>query len=515
MRSKVIVILTAVCLVAVGVYAALVDQGDNGVEVHYTQHEQAQQISDLSRDDQQAVNSYSTDADSFASHLPVVSIETGGQEIPGDIVYEEDGSNLLRPDGRYYTTKAADGTDDITVSVKIYDNENGANRLSDEPTIETKSLIHYRGHRSRDFPKRNFSLHFIDEDGSNRSESVMGMPSENGWIINGPYLDKSLVRNYLAYNVFGEFTDNAPEVRFCELFLDGEYRGLFLFMEAIDVSDNRIKLTEPTNTLNRGSATSYLLKLDRYDMEATTLNNFSSYTGLLDSSLTIEYPGDTELTQDQVEYICDDFSEFEKALYSYDYDTASYGYWNYVDVESFVSYFIANEFSMNYDAGLYSTYLYKDVRGLITLGPIWDFNSAFDNYVEADYEDASGFVMVNRPWFTMMVKDENFTGQAIALYRELREGPLSEDRLLSFIDGTLAYLGPAIDRNWEVWGSVFDPETIKPEHRLIPIERNPESYEEAVDDLKSFIVRRGVWLDEHIENLGQYSHESAVKMDNH
>ena len=63
-------------------------------------------------------------------------------------------------------------------------------------------------------------------------------------------------------------------------------------------------------------------------------------------------------------------SFIEKSLYSYDYDTADYGYWNTLDVDSFVDYFLFNEFTMNYDAGSYSTYLYKDLRGKLTIGPL-------------------------------------------------------------------------------------------------------------------------------------------------
>lgn len=518
MRAKAMVIAVCAALLVVAALGAVALSSigaQSDIEKRCIQHEEAQQLADLPEADQQAASSASIDASSFASHLPVVSIDTRGQEIPGDVVRDAEGDVVTRADGRFATTVAADGSADVTVDVKIFDAQGSANRLSDDPTLETRSLVHYRGHRSRDFPKRNYSLHFVDDNGARRNEEVMGMPADNGWILNGPYLDKSLIRNYLAYNVFGEFTDNSPEVRFCELFVDGEYRGLFLFMEAIDVGANRVALTETDNAANKGVETSYLLKLDRYDMEARTLGNLGQQVGLQDSFLSIEYPNELELTDEQAEWIKDDFSAFEKALYSYDYDTDQYGYWNYVDVDSFVDYFIAMEFSMNYDAGLYSTYLTRDVRGKVAIGPIWDFNSAFDNYAEADYQDASGFVMPTRPWYTMLVKDERFTDAVVARYRELREGSLSNDRLQTFVDDALAYLGPAIQRNWEVWGSTFDPETLSPEHRLIPLERNPTSYDEAVTELKDFITRRGGWLDAHIDSLTQYSHESAVKMDNH
>ncbi len=518
MRSKAIAIIACACALAVAVAAHLGTweiQKETGTQQRYIQHERAASLDDLSEADRAAASSTSIDPDTFASHLPVVSIDTRGQEVPGDVATDKDGNTLFRPDGRYCETKTAEGLDYIIGDIDIIYDEGSANQLSDEPIFSSQTRIRYRGHRSRDFPKRNYSLHFVDEEGNPVNEGVLGMPADNGWILNGPYLDKSLIRNYLAYNVFGTFCEDTPEVRFCELFVNDEYRGLFLLMEAVDVSENRVDLTETEQGINNGPETSYMLKLDRYDMEAVTLDNLGSQVGLLDSSLEVMYPKAEALTDEQLQWIQNDFSAFEKALYSYDYDTADYGYWNYIDVDSFVAYFIANEFSMNYDAGLYSTYLSRDLRSGITIGPIWDFNSAFDNYAEADYSDASGFTMVNRPWFTMLVKDEDFIDAVINRYRQLRQDVLSDEYLSDFIDSALDYLGPAIDRNWKVWGSTFEPSTVKAAHRLIPIERNPTSYGEAIDELRVFIDKRGTWLDAHIESLKQYSHESAVKMDNH
>ena len=115
----------------------------------------------------------------------------------------------------------------------------------------------------------------------------------------------------------------------------------------------------------------------------------------------------------------------------------------------------------------------------------------------------------------MLFRDEDFCERVNNRYRQLRRGVLSDENLQSFIDDALDYLGPAIERNWRVWGSSFDVSTVDEGHRLVPLERNPETFEDAVTDLKEFIRRCGSWLDRNIENLRQYSHESAVKMDNH
>ena len=137
---------------------------------------------------------------------------------------------------------------------------------------------------------------------------------------------------------------------------------------------------------------------------------------------------------------------------------------------------------------------------------IWDFNSACDGYQES-FMPADDFQMQNCLWYLMLVKDEDFVDRIITRYNQLRETVLSEEYLYSYIDGVVEYLGDAIDRNYEKWGYSFGEEY----DMLKPTERNPRSYEEAIDQIKYFLHTRGTWMDEEIETLRQYPAESKVK----
>ena len=181
---------------------------------------------------------------------------------------------------------------------------------------------------------------------------------------------------------------------------------------------------------------------------------------------------------------------------------------------TFVDYAVINEFTGNIDAGSYSTYFYKDVRGKLSAGPVWDFNNAFNNYMDSDLSDM-GFFVNTKPVFYMLYKDEAFVHRVIARYRELREDSLSDERMLTMIDETIDYLGPAIERNYTVWGYSFDARAVHDDEKLFPEERNRGSFDEAVGQLKSYIVERGAWMDRNIENLRQLSHESVNKKYNH
>ena len=122
-------------------------------------------------------------------------------------------------------------------------------------------------------------------------------------------------------------------------------------------------------------------------------------------------PRSGSLTQELADAIEQELSDFEKALYSFDYDSETYGYRTWIDTGSFVDYFIINEFTCNYDAGNLSTYLYKDIGGKYRMC-IWDFNSACDNYTSLTTQPQH-FEMQNGVWYYMLTKNEDFVRQII------------------------------------------------------------------------------------------------------
>lgn len=442
------------------------------------------------------------DGQTLCSHLPLVLIETGGAEIPGEPIRNEDGS---RSNDVFTTT--ADGGRLLRASVAVVDHETGNNHPSDAPTLESTIDIRVRGNSSRYFDKHNYLLKTLTDDGSaSRDISMLGMDAFDEWALHGPYLDKSLIRNYMWYNLAGEITDYTPNVRFCEVLLNGEYQGLYVMTEAINSAvDARLQLTEPSKDTVQ---TSYALRLDRGSgNEAKNIETFSQYALRNLQDVDIVYPSPKWLTPERVAWIAQDFSDFEKSLYSYDYNTEPYAYWEQADRASFVDYFILNEFTCNYDAGWLSTYIYKDVRGKFKMC-IWDFNSACDNYSH-EVDDPQHFELQYNVWYYMLSKDEGFVDAVIDRYRELRQGLFDDKALSAYMDAVVAWLGPAVERNFSVWGYTLAEDMIS------PAERNPHSHAEAVAQMKDFCTQRGTWMDEHIDILRQYSHESKNKKFNH
>lgn len=487
MKYKILGVTAMVLMVLIAFSAAALDQDNPNNRIH--QHLTARGP-DAGCD---------CDGSELCTHLPLVVIDTGGVEIPGEPI-SEDGV-----EAGFTTT--AQGESMLTGSISVMSSNEHNHHPSDAPDLESNISIRIRGNSSRYFEKKSYLIRLIDDEENYCSEEMMGMAPHYEWALHGPYLDKSLIRNYMCYNISGEIMEYAPNVRFCEVILNGEYIGLYVMTETItNGEDCRLDLSNPVDGSNQ---TGYVLRMDAgSDNPLKNIDTFSVYTYRNLQKIDIQYPRSGDLTPERVDYINRDFSNFEKILYSYDYDTEPYAWWNQADVNSFVDYFIINEFTANYDAGWRSTYVYRDIRGKYKM-VVWDFNSACNNYKE-DFMSPQLFMMEGVPWYRMLTKDEHFIDRVISRYRYLRTTYLEEDYLINYTKDVTAYLGPAIDRNFEVWGDTFAE--FRP---LVPDGRNPADHDEALEQLQQFIYERGSWMDESIDVLLQYCHESKVKKFNH
>ena len=164
-----------------------------------------------------------------------------------------------------------------------------------------------------------------------------------------------------------------------------------------------------------------------------------------------------------------------------------------------------------YAESMESTYFSKDIRGKITIIG-WDYNNTFDNYFSKLSDE--DFFYLNE-WYVWLLRDSKFVNQVVAQYHTLRKTILSDAYLENYITQTIEYLGPAIERNYERWGHTFTMEYNQQNKNkfnvLLPLERNPGSYDEAIAQLVDTIKNRGNFLDNNIETLYGYCHKSVNK----
>lgn len=500
MKYKWICVLAAAAVLAVSYAASGIEPEHN----RYHQHLEAVEKAPCTDHDDSV----------FCTHLPLMEVVTDGP-VPEPYIYDENG-NVLHNDagGRQHNNEM------VAASVRYFDSGTENNHLTDAPVVEERAMFRVRGASSRSYDKKNYLLKFMKADMvRGKNVSLSGMSADNSWTLHGPFLDKTLIRNYLCYNLAGEVMDYAPNVRFCELFLNGEYMGLYLLTEKVGYSGKgRIDVSKTDPNL---AMTSYIILIDRGASDPRyNLETFGSYSYLTRSKaqdrfgrMEIVYPG-TALTEEQYDYIESDISQFEKALFSFDYDDPDRGYRQYIDVDSFIDFFLINEFTLNYDAPKFSTYLYKDLRSKLKLC-VWDFNSAFDYYEYSNISPET-FRIQNTMWYKYLFKDKYFVDQVVARYKDLRRRYFNEEYLFQYIDDTIAYLGPAIDRNFEKWGYSFQSvyNGVSYDY-LIPAERNVRSYEQAVQQLKDCISLRIDHMDSNLDRLYLLCHKSMNKRYNY
>lgn len=489
MRLKSLVIILFLLFFSM-VLLPLMKEDNLSSRVH---HHRQQALGD--RAEGQALNGHNLVDHSFVTHLPLVIIDTYGEKIQAESVWDREKGYRVPVDFDPY----AKGY------ISIIDNENGRNTLQDEPSVSSDILIRLRGNSSLGFDKKQYLVKLINEDGSKNKQNLLGMGEDWEWIINISFVDKSLLRNYMCLNLAGEVMPYTPEVRFCEVILregtQNIYQGVYLIEESVKQGPDRVGIAEYDP---RYPHSGYILRRDRYDEAGIMLNPYGTEQRLTPDYLDIKYPPKSKIVDETIKYIEDDVSAFEKAIFSDNhYDFLTYA--NYIDEQSFIDYFIINEFFANYDAGYYSTYMYKDYGGKIFMGPVWDFDHALDNFhlKKMNYLSTA---MHDAPWFRQLLKHEEFVTKLIKRYHELRQTVLSEKNILNYIDGTVEFLGPAKQRDWQRWGYFYTSNYLSDtDEKDNPINRNTKTYDEEISKIKNVIINHGRWLDENIDSLYQFS----------
>lgn len=383
----------------------------------------------------------------FDSNLPVMIIDMGNEEI------------LDEPK--------------IKGSVTLFEpDETNRTKLFLLPTHSGYMEIEMRGSSSQFYyPKKQYGMDTELADEEDDDVSLLGMPKEHKWVLQAPYGDKSLMRNYLAYHKTREINASeyyAVRSKYVELLtrVGDQYRydGVYILMEQIKRDGNRldiVKLHEEDNVPPEVTG-GYILKQDG-DPDP---DEFSFHT-TLGTEIIVYYPELKDLTSDQMYYIENYIQQFELALKKDDFNvTASVNYYgNWIDVDSFIVHILSRELFMDVDTWLYSEYFHKDREKNLAMTPVWDFNTGMGNnnfrlegrtngwaydILKADYPDTS-----LRYWMERLMSDSVFKAKVKAEWTRLRSSVWSDANLTTFIGQTQNLLEESAARNFERWPDVI------------------------------------------------------------
>ena len=388
----------------------------------------------------------------------------------------------------------------ITAIMGIINNGPGARNKITDPFNEYNGLIalEIRGSATQLFPKKSFSLETRTTLGANNNVPLLGMPAENDWVLYAPYSDESLMRNWFMYNRFGLMGHYSVRTHYVDVYVNREYRGVYILMEKIKRDQGRIDIPEltPVDVAGDEVTGGYVLKVD-WGTGAGGVGWTSPYGN--HSSFRYHDPDQNELVPAQKTYIQSFVTGFEAALYGPNKVDPVLGYRPYIDGQSFVDFMVMQELAHNHDGYRASIYMHKDRLsngGKLRMGPIWDFNMALGNAPFCNAADTAGWehdynvTCSGLSWFPDLFTDPHYFNAFSCRWQELRAGILHPDTIDAFFDSTAFWLAEAQTRNFERWLTlgIYTPWNTW----------TGMNYQEEVDFVKNYLRARGNWVDQNV-----------------
>ncbi len=350
--------------------------------------------------------------------------------------------------------------------------------------------IEGRGNSTWNFPKKPYNIDLINEFGEENSKSLLGMPADAEWCLIANYSDKSLLRIPLAYFLAGMIgMEYTPRLRFAEVYLNGNYEGLYCLCEKIKRANNRVDVKK----LNSESPDEHIS--GGYIVEVTPRDRITPKDSFFVTPLfstvvfAIKYPKSKNISTSQKEWIGNYINEVESSIYGSNFDNPESGFRKYLDENSLINWYLINELAKSNDAAMWaSVFFYKDRDKLLKTGPVWDFDITFGNISE-QFENMheDGLFVANARWFSRMFEDSLLRKNTRQRYEELYEQVFNQIPLIVDVNAQQLINSGAIERNFERWQILG--EYVWPNYP--PYQK---TYNGELERLKDWTVARLSWL---------------------
>lgn len=436
--------------------------------------------------------SFSATTQTFTdSNLPIVIITTDNDpntglpiEIPDDPKVLATMKIIYHPDGtRNYLT------DINTPEFLNYDGRIG---------------IELRGSTSQLLPKKPYGLTTLKNDNtSNNNVSILGMPKENDWVLNSLAYDSSLIRDYLSYDLARDIDNYSARGQYCEVMVNGDYKGLYVFMEKLKINSERINILKlETKDNNEPELTGgYITKSDKTTGGDPIAWTMPSYTGGTVDFIH-ERPKPEDITSNQNSYIFNQFDTFRTMMTAQN-ESITNGYPTIIDVPSFVDYMIISEIASNVDSYQFSTFYHKDRAGKLRAGPVWDFNLTYGNDLffwgfDRSHTDVWQFDNGDNEGPTFwkdLYNNPTFKCYLTKRWQEVTESnqPLNYNTVSSKIDAVVAHISEAAVRENERWNTVGN-------------------HQNHINNLKGWLQVRINWMDSKLTSFQSCANPSLAPL---
>lgn len=344
-----------------------------------------------------------------------------------------------------------------------------------ESIYEQPLTIRGRGNYSWSFEQKPYNLKFDYKAG------ILGMGAARNWVLITTYSDKTLLRNYMILNLSVEAgLRGAVEVRYADVFFNGKYNGLYVLSEKIQIHQERLDMKKGMGTL---------FEIEMPYRHGDCSKCVITSTGM---HLMIDDHKGTEpefVTEGDKQSLKIQIDRAEAAMS--DKDT----YKEYIDSDSFVKWYVINEFSKNYDSNFTtSCYCYLNEEGKLAMGPPWDYDTCMGNQNStATGTSPKGFHVADATWYAILLKNSAFLQEVKDMWTDMRDKGVFDD-LLASVDTLVSHISESEKLDHSLWPNALKMSDLRGDQSLY-------TYKEEVEYLRTWMTGRIEWLD------GQYYNE--------
>lgn len=350
--------------------------------------------------------------------------------------------------------------------------------------------IRGRGNASwNQFPKKAYRIK-LDE-----GAPLFGLPKNRDWVLASNYADKTMIRNCVAHTIAASLAglSYTPTHFPVNLYLNGTYLGVYTFADKIEEGKGRLDLGDPIEGNGGVTDVGFLLEFG-WDYDQENVYNRDYFDTDYAFRLFVKEPEIQVKNSKEFLIVKNYILAMENAIVRDD------GWEDYIDVDSFVDWFIINELTFNTESSFYrSCYLWREAGGKLKMGPVWDFDMAFGNH----YGDLAGYngwcttestyQYISENWMNHLMQYDTFTDRLVARWNEVRED--LRTTALSAVDDYAAMLDGSQQQNflvWDIMGKRIGMGSVSPSRY--------DTYEKQVQYLRDFIETRWNYMDARLNS---------------
>ncbi len=336
----------------------------------------------------------------------------------------------------------------------------------------TNSKIKTRGNSTSTFEKKPLSILF------EKQESILKMKASDKWALLSNVLDYSGIRNKMVYDAAAEIgMESTPETEYVELYLNGDYRGLYLLAQAPDT------FYEWSDVDEDGL---YMFTAEVPDREKNT--QYPIWTendeALVDVCLPENMHAEERNTANKI------IEDLDAVISEKNDDIV-----NAIDLDSWAKKYLLDEVFIEFDSGIASSYFYTSTNSddtKVYAGPIWDYDNALGNI--------NGFYGPTIDPEILYAKNEYRNRLKILWYADLYNNPVFYDRTMELFNESMA---PVIE---ELLDDGIDnyQEQIKTANDNNDLRWNIDS-DEDIEYVKNYLAKRYSFLQSVWQNQDGYS----------